>query len=195
MIATHDSLTFLAPRLWIMRPLSPLWCTQTKNLLQQAQAGCTYFDLRVRWHAPSRQWRACHGLVDLRSQWTLLADLIRETLAVEPKARLRIILERGNQEACQIFKIEINSIMMRFPQLPIAFIGIKKGWQVIHRDDPPILDRSFVPWLSGLTLRQNLKRILHQRLWKSSIRKWAKDHPVTKEMIADPNMLYFVDHL
>ena len=51
----------------------------------------------------------------------------------------------------------MSRLAEQFPN--VSFIGIKKGWKVLLNRDPLIVDKTFTPWLSGLTTWENEKRL------------------------------------
>ena len=58
-IATHDSATG-EKGMWYCIPLIPFAKTQSKTLKEQYDAGCRFFDLRVKIHRG--QWKCAHGI-------------------------------------------------------------------------------------------------------------------------------------
>lgn len=58
-IATHDSVTG-EEGWWLTKPLTIFARTQSKTIKEQYQAGCRYFDIRVR--KTKRGWICAHGL-------------------------------------------------------------------------------------------------------------------------------------
>ena len=158
MLGSHDSMTFLPARHRVFELFSFLWRTQTKSLHQQATEGVAYFDIRVR--RTKSGWRLCHGLVDLNREFVRL-DVLLEWVScmgyyrsLRGKPYIRLILERG--DSCE-FEQLAPRLAARFPN--VSFIGIKKGWKVLLNRDPVIVDKTFTPWLSGLTVWENVKRL------------------------------------
>ena len=158
MLGSHDSMTFLPARHRVFELFSFLWRTQTKDLRQQAAAGVAYFDIRVR--RTKGGWRLCHGLVDLNREFVRLDVLLEwvSCMGYNPNLRgepyIRLILERGDSGK---FEQLAHRLAARFPN--VSFIGIKKDWKVLLNRDPLIVDKTFTPWLSGLTAWENVKRL------------------------------------
>lgn len=48
MLASHNSATYLRPREWWMRPFSFMARCQSKNIIEQFEAGARLFDFRIR---------------------------------------------------------------------------------------------------------------------------------------------------
>lgn len=184
MIGTHDSYTFLQARNKIYELFSFLWRTQDKNIYQQKEAGVSYFDIRVR--RDINKWRVCHGLVD----FNLTFKGLEEILNCFSTYKVRIILERGNTQDETLFTKEALEGKY-YPAL--TFSCIKKGWKVIVDRDPYMADFTYVPWLSGLTFWQNIKRFN----FFSTIKRWAKKHrPAIDDNIKkDTSIVYFMDYV
>ena len=157
MLGSHDSMTFLPARHRVFELFSFLWRTQTKDLRQQAAAGVAYFDIRVR--RTKSGWRLCHGLVDMNREFVRLDVLLEwvSCMGYNPNLRgepyIRLILERG--DSCR-FEQLASRLAAQFPN--VSFIGIKKEWKVLLNRDPVIVDKTFTPWLSGLTVWENVRR-------------------------------------
>ena len=61
-IATHDSATGEASYGLISLLVIPFACTQNKTIVEQYNAGCRSFDIRVRYSKKRRMWICAHGL-------------------------------------------------------------------------------------------------------------------------------------
>lgn len=94
-IATHNSATgeqgkgFLS---WLVTPFSKC---QRKTLIEQYDAGCRYFDIRVRYHYG---WVCAHGLWESKQDaWRLLANLDRHAYQRGEKCYISLTYEgRGS---------------------------------------------------------------------------------------------------
>lgn len=185
MIATHDSLTYLRPRLAIMSLFTPLWRTQTKEISAQIKAGARYLDIRVRKRGD--KWQACHGLVDLKMQFSTIAE-IAETFK---DVNIRIVLERGDNTDRQEFITRSAYVTTHYPN--VRHICIKKPWQTVwSAGSPNIVDMSYVPWNTGKTFWQNIRDFRF-----STIASWARTHNplLSEEMKASTLTAYFIDRL
>lgn len=184
MIGTHNSLTYLNPKYWIFKLFTFLWRTQTKNLHIQKREGVTYFDIRVR--RDKYSWRLCHGLVDLEKSYSNLADLVELFTGMH----IRLILERGSNLDKEIFVENLKYLITKYPQ--IVFSCIKKNWVILYNKDFEIKDYTYIPWYTGLSVKENLK--MHN--FFSTIKRWAKKHNpvITKKLIESP-IVHFIDRL
>lgn len=184
MIGTHDSYTYLTPRSLTHTILSFMWRTQDKNIEEQKKLGVTYFDIRVR--RDGNKWRVCHGLVDFDLTFSTLNEILDLYLGY----KVRLILERGSKHHEQIFS-DIIKIHENHPTL--SFSCIKKGWKVLVDKDPQIVDYTYVPWHSGLSFFENLKKFN----FFSTIKRWSKKHNpnINDAIIEDSTKIYFIDYL
>lgn len=190
MIGAHDCFTYLKARYRIFELFAFMWRTQTKSILEQAQAGVIYFDIRVR--REKNKWRVCHGLVDFPLTFDTIIDIVRyfNTCNAINKSTpyLRVILERGTGE--DIFEAQINDAIDTFTNSHIVFVCIKKGWRVILNNDPKLVDQTFVPFLSNLSFIQNIKR---GKFW-NTIKRYAKKYPITSKE-KKSKTVYFKDYV
>ncbi len=185
MIGTHDSLTGDGARWLVWHPVSFLWRTQRHSVWSQMADGARYLDIRVR--RTKSGWRACHGLVDLRWRFATLDGL----LDLFGDRRIRLILERGSS-------LEFETLVQRLAEAHgnLSFACVKKGWRVLVDRDPEIRDYTFTPWLSGNTLRMNLRRLWGMRRGPLTIKSWARTHnpPVNNDIVASETV-HFMDYL
>lgn len=187
MIGSHDSFTYKSPENPIFKLFSIFWKTQSLTLEQQYNKGVRYFDIRIR-YTENKTLQPCHGIVDLGiGQYSSLYNLITTLHGKFPKAKFRVILERGNES---IFIKESEEIKNLFY---IDQIAIKKNWKVIKESKLAFIDYTWCPFRSDYSLKENIKN-----WWKttrfSTIKKWAKKHnpQITPELI-DSEIIYFID--
>lgn len=182
MIGTHDSYTYLPAKKKIFEWVSFTWRTQVKSIEEQKKEGVSYFDIRIR--RDNDVWRICHGLVD----FDLTYKTIEEILARFSIYKVRIILERGDNE--DLFRGEITK-HVDCPAL--SFACIKRNWKVLLDRDTNIIDYTYTPWLSDLSLWENIKRFN----FFSTIKRWAKKHNpnITTKMKEDKKTIYFMDYI
>ena len=63
-IGTHNTMSYLPPKRWWMRPLRVFARCQRKTLAEQIAAGAQVFDLRV--YRDNGYWCFAHGLVKFK---------------------------------------------------------------------------------------------------------------------------------
>lgn len=180
MIATHDSLTYLRPRLWVMRLLSGLWRTQTKTVAEQKVAGARYFDIRVR--RQGGKWRCCHGLVDLCMSYGSLASIAHDFRGY----LLRIVLERGDDKE---FSMEARELMGIGN---VDAVIVKHGWKVLKESCRGTVDLSYVPWDTGKGFWHNLRNFRFDTIRRHALRH---NGAVTEAMKRDMDTVYYMDML
>ena len=184
MIGTHDSYTFLPPKIKLFERISFLWRTQSKSIYEQEQLGVSYFDIRIR--RSKNVWRVCHGLVD----FNITFDKLDNILFYFAPYDVRLILERGNTKDEELFMQQIKKLNIMYHNL--NFAAIKKGWKVLVNDTKELVDYTFLPFLSDLSFWQNIKR----GKWMSTIKKWAKSHnPIINKDLINDTKVHFVDYV
>ena len=182
MIGTHDSFTFLKPRNFIFNIFSFLWRTQTKNIEEQKMSGTLFLDIRVCRY--KGKWCLCHGIVKFNKMFDNLEDIVN----TYSEFKLRILLEKGNNEDKEKFKQEISTIQNKYENL--LFVAIKKNWVILKNNIPLIFDYTFVPFYSEFSFWENFKSFR----WFNTIKNYAKTHKpkITQNMIDDKN-IHFID--
>lgn len=128
LIGTHDSVTGEKGH-GILSCLGAIFSmTQTKTISEQINAGCTYFDIRVR--KTSRGWICAHGLWETKKT----AEEILDEIAEKPGNKVRIIYE-GNIEEAEFngFGDYLERIIHDYPEITFLYSAIKYPWTVVSR--------------------------------------------------------------
>ena len=63
-LGSHNSMTYLPPKLWLMRLFSLIWRCQKHDVKYQYSEGVRCFDLRVR--NVNGKWIFAHGIISLK---------------------------------------------------------------------------------------------------------------------------------
>ena len=105
-LGSHNSMTYLPPKLWLMRLFSLFWRCQTNDLKHQYSNGARCFDLRVR--NVKDRWVFAHGLTAMKS-----VELIEVLNYLNSKASMhreiiyiRLILEEKKPDIHQEHKFK-----------------------------------------------------------------------------------------
>ena len=175
MIGTHNTMTYLKAKNPLRDLYSCWWRCQDKTLDEQIAAGVKWFDIRVVFNPRpgGPLWTFAHGNVDLKykvddnlPQHNILGLVLEK---IETRGGYaRIMLERGNDEAeelfAEYFAKELTS--KRWP----CIIGavVKKNWRVLWNTMPnlQIADYSYVPYKRDTKWYKQLKGLLSFP-WKS----------------------------
>lgn len=118
-IGTHDSVTG-EKGMWYCIPLIPFARTQSKTLKEQYEAGCRFFDLRVKLHRG--QWKCAHGIwITKRSAFDIISQLntfkgITVTLTYE-----------GDADHLEEFKEFNSDIKELYTNITWGYTAIKYG--------------------------------------------------------------------
>lgn len=198
MIGSHNSYTYLkAVNKPIFNKFTKYWRCQYKSIQEQYDAGVRFFDIRVATELVKVgskykvMWRSCHGACNLDNIFTTLSVACKQFKDLGPDVKIRILLEKGDDNDIAFFKNESEKILKRYSSI-ITQIVIKNKWQVIYEDWQGITmtDYCYIPWNSARSFWYNVKHFSN-----STIQKWANEHnpTLTKEMIDDPKHIYFMD--
>lgn len=190
MIASHNTFTFMRARKWWARLLTPWWRCQ---ISEYGAKSATMWDIRIR-RQSNGAWTLCHGRIDLGAHpiCSDLTDLLN-TLGVPFDKKVRVVLERGSENDRQLFRNwALGSTDRR-----LAGTAIKNPWEWVQYDSIPEQSCYYKPWDSGLTLRGNLRRWIHEpRTLFSTIRctarRWESQMGTHR---ADPKITYWHDRL
>ena len=75
-IGSHDSLSYLKPRIWWMRPFHFVARCQSKTYQEQYEAGARYFDVRLRTTIdPNAEPTIAHGIMPFRAKAGFLNEM------------------------------------------------------------------------------------------------------------------------
>lgn len=153
-LGSHNSMSYLAPARWWMRPFRVFARCQKKSIREQIDCGVRCFDLRVSFDSSGRP-RFSHGLVDFE----LPADFASGTSLPDPSQRplhsvlelleayamggdtfyIRLILEKEQRpgDIGRFYRL-CRYVEQDYPHL--TFIGgvTKKGWELIYDFHDPV---------------------------------------------------------
>lgn len=134
---SHNSMTFLHPKNWIYRLVTPFWRCQNKDLRQQFDAGCRCFDFRVRLNPKTRQPEFAHGIVALKSEYVydVLYDFAEYVTANREIVYFRLVLEDTKSQEYNVewFKSICEYVEWLNIKYIIGFQGNRKGdWAQLY---------------------------------------------------------------
>ena len=190
MLGSHNSFTYLEAnnRLYAQFPI--VWRCQYKTIQQQYKDGVRFFDVRVKLEkkAGKNMWRVAHGIVDLPQLFTSIKNIFNYFKTL-PGSKFRLILEdpTGLKEFKEEVKPYIDST-----EHDCLFIAEKESWEVLMNRMPKLEDYCYMPFVSHKSTWENLRD-----MEICTIKKHA-DHnnpPISKAMIDDPNVIYFMDYI
>ena len=172
MVGTHNSMTYLRAVSPLWEAISCWWRCQDKTLDEQIAAGVRWFDIRIAYNNKpgGPLWKFAHGGADLEyADGPGLRDVLERV--EECGGLVRVMLEKGDEEAEQLFAEYFNeaSTTKRWPCITGAVI--KKGWRVLwSKGEPQLVDRSYVPYKRDTAWWKQLKGIVGFP-WKSLKRR------------------------
>ncbi|MCF0219339.1 MAG: hypothetical protein HUK14_06120 [Muribaculaceae bacterium] len=128
---SHNTLTYLPPAKWWMRPFRWLYRCQNKTLDQQLLSGINLIDLRVRFDNFNHVI-PCHGLYEAKKTYTI-PDFIGFVLAQIAAYRttnnifIRLILEIDRGDLWQ--EIAFKALCKKFAQFAPCYITLTGGYR------------------------------------------------------------------
>lgn len=60
-IGSHDTMTYLPPKYWWLKPFHFMAKCQTKTIQEQYEAGVRMFDMRIKFNEKEWKWEFAHG--------------------------------------------------------------------------------------------------------------------------------------
>lgn len=171
LIATHDSATGEKPFGLLSILMVPFARTQSKTIKEQFEAGCRYFDIRVR-KSWLRGWVCAHGLfTTCKNVYEIIDEL--EELACDAQELVYINLTYegwGDDE----YDILVESIDYAYSALRICNVNIKyteglklkwKHLKTIHRPPFPSVDKfvklDFRDWRTFIPIPWMYKKLYY----------------------------------
>lgn len=202
MIGTHDSFTYLNTGNIFIDIFNMFWRCQVKTLDEQYELGVRVFDIRVI--AVEKDgivcWEVGHGIARVRQYFVNLEDICVYFKKNYPGSFVRIMLEKnGNDLGIRAsFEKEAIEAIQKYADM-IWTIYVKNPWICMYSNKKfkEVKDTCchLFNWHIDKDLLTNIKNF---EFSSGSIKGWAKKHnpsKITKEMIDDPNILYFMDYV
>lgn len=186
MIGSHNTFTYLSPKSKIFGRFKWLWRCQDKPFDEQYKLGVRFFDIRV-FRESEYCWRVAHGLVNFKLFFIDLTSISNYISQNYPDAIFRLILEKGSAEDEIKFKESLKNLKSK----NVYQVIVKKGWKVLYLRNGLVLDIIDYTLLSGKSFWYNL---VHFNF--NTIKHNSKSNPtITKEMVEDKNVVYFMDYV
>lgn len=200
MIGSHDSFTYMVARNKIVNTFTGFWRCQDKTIKEQYDLGVRVFDIRVNKDIQEGKftWQVSHGHAKFNQNFVTLNAICSYFKKQYPEAYLRIVLESGadDEETIEKFKTQATKAFKNYKSI-LWCIVIKKPWTTLYIGkafDTKDYSCHLFNWDVNKDLWENIKSF---EISSYSIKSYAKKHnpQITKEMIDDPNVLYFMDYV
>lgn len=181
-LGSHNSLSYLKPRQWWLRPFAWVGRCQSLTIPEQWNHGVRYFDIRIRFKVD--KVISGHGLIDYDvNMWDWLEYLNKRAESEKVKCVVRLMLETKGRNDDARFKCYVKVWKSFYPNL--IFVGglRKEPFEVIAEVDsvPEKHCYQLFQDYSAKTLWQKLKGIKfpYPRYWakrkNNEYRQNAKD--------------------
>jgi hypothetical protein len=148
-IGSHNSMSYLPPKYWWMRPFRFIAKCQSATIVDQYEKyGARFFDLRIKVNKKG-EYCFAHGLMEFDSNSTSVEDTLEFLNGLQTPVGVRVLLERGDKDRfynlCELWKI-------KYPNIKFYDARNKKDWTVIYsfgNGDFNSIDR-YSSWCSTL---------------------------------------------
>lgn len=125
-LGTHNSITYMKPRRWWIRPFAWMAKCQTMTLKQQWDAGVRCFDFRVR-KASFIDSNAylCHGIAEYDCRLYEALDMLKELCAADnEQVYVRLAAETGDPN------FDVCDLQYKYGSFRWQICSRKNGWSV-----------------------------------------------------------------
>ena len=131
-LGSHNTMSYLKPLKWWMWVGRFMAKCQKISYSEQYEAGVRYFDLRISFpkHKDGVYGTPVfsHGLMDFKG---VTPSEVLEFLNSKDDVYCRIILEKGDETAEELFRIYINKWLKKYPNLKIWLMVEKSQWKTL----------------------------------------------------------------
>lgn len=115
-LASHNSMTYLKPKYWVLRLFRWIYRCQTKTIEEQYEAGVRYFDFRISFdHNGIPRFR--HGLVVFKSSDVFILNILK-WLNEKDDVIIRMVFEKDlHPEDSTIFKVFCQEVQEAYKNI------------------------------------------------------------------------------
>jgi hypothetical protein len=152
MIGTHNTMSYLKPTNWWVRPFNFIAKCQKYTLQDQIAAGVRCFDIRVWFDNKNCTWKFAHGAMNYGKETINLDEVLNMINEKVDRAYVRLLLEKKYSEInatlfrnlCQFIEDEYTNITF--------FCGrYKKTWKLVYAfDNNKELEDSLVQYVGSM---------------------------------------------
>lgn len=199
MIGSHNTFTYLKATNCLCNIFKAFWKCQEISLQEQYNMGIRVFDIRVsETNDDKKCWQVKHGIAKVNQKFLTLSDICSFFKSNYPESVVRIMLEDKSDDESILdrFTKESETVIDKYKDM-IWTIYIKRPWKMLYQGRQLNVKEYccyLFNWDVDASLVTNIKNFSFKA---SSIKKWAKNNnpKITKEMIEDKDILYFMDYV
>jgi len=171
-ISTHNSASAERSRGLLSRLVRPFSRCQRLTIRQQFDAGCRYFDIRLR-HCRDGVYRIAHGLwTGGRTLTNILSEIEMLAGSVEETVYVAFCLERGGLNELLMLQAYI-AVLFPTHRFVVTYWATKEGGWHIEREETKVPLRADFAYINASTWRILLPI---PRLWA-----WLRKQPTFDE--------------
>lgn len=174
-LGTHNSMSYLPPKQWWMKPFHFIAKCQNKTVQEQYASGVEVFDIRIKWNRQNHTWEFAHGSMIFKSN-NNIEDIFSYLNEREDKLFIRLILEYNKppKDVDNIsiqFQYDVEKWIEKYTNLTFFAFNRKYDWkELYHSNYKPIIEQAvssmnntlFDDWCPWLYAKINNKKKLEQ---------------------------------
>lgn len=133
-IGSHDTMTYLKPAAWFLRPFHFVAKCQNLSIEDQYKAGCKMFDIRLKYNKKTRDWDFAHGCMRFKGDsYDRVLSWLNDA-AVNEKIYVRMVLEYNRpikdiDSITQLFAITCSQLRHQYKNLIFFGFNRKYDWK------------------------------------------------------------------
>lgn len=137
-LGTHNSMTYLTPKCWLLYPFKWMAQCQSKDIKFQYDLGVRYFDIRVRFDKFGNPEFA-HGIMTYKAD---VEKTLEELNGFGEEIQIRLLLEVAKKSddtdrQIALFRKCCSDWVERFKNLKFHCGRMKYNWQVVYEFENP----------------------------------------------------------
>lgn len=181
-IGSHDTMTYLTPQCWLLRPFKFMAKCQRVSIEEQYEKyGVKLFDIRVKWNTKTQNWDFAHGAMRFKGK---TPDEVFEYLnALNDNIHVRLILEynkppKDAETISNMFSTQASKWIEEYKNITFGGFNRKYDWkQLLNAKDFTVnmeqatasttgkIWDDWFPWLYAYLYNKDIIRIGSDKEW------------------------------
>lgn len=138
-IGSHDTMTYLPPKHWWMRPFKFVARCQRKTIEEQyEQYGIRLFDIRVKYNEKKKEWEFAHGLMTFKGKTP--KEVFEYLNSQQEQVLVRLVLEYNKEPKhvdliSSLFAMQAVKWREEYPNVVFYGFNRKYDWKCLYKYD------------------------------------------------------------
>lgn len=135
-IGSHNSMSYLTPLKWYMRPFAFMARCQSKDIEYQYKQGIRLFDIRITFD--DTKYVFAHGIMKYKGDIDKVLDYLNQMSSTKDQIYIRILFEDTSipkdslESYTNIFWYLCEEFLRRFPKLKFFEGRRKSDWKLVY---------------------------------------------------------------